>query len=750
MAIGYLTIQARTAHDAVPLEGVQVRVLDSQGNSLYQLITDESGETGAVPLETLDKSFSQNQYFAGQPFVSYNVLAQKAGFDTRYITNIPIYDQETAILPLAMVPMQQTQRRPAETRIFVGKPAVAMQEPRNQQGPGTAGTNAGNRGLAPNEGFLGNRLANSNGMEDDSVINTSPEMDNMDSTADGSRVTEQAPSGLDMENTAPENLTGNSVFTENKDSTQGDVQADRILRQVVIPNPITVHLGPPSASATNVQVSFPDYVKNVASSEIYPTWPEAALTANIYAIITFALNRVFTEWYRSKGYNFDITNSTAYDQNFVYGRPIYESISRIVDNIFNEYVRRQGQNVPYFTSFCNGSTVTCDGMSQWGTVTLANRGYTPLQILRSYYPNDIELASTDIITGSLSSYPGTPLRVGSTGLDVQTIQTYLNRIRRNYPAIPAITDPEGTFGESTRAAVAKFQSIFNLSPDGIVGKSTWFKISSLYSAVARLAELDSEGTSLGIGTVPPSTILRQGSTGQDVVTLQYLLNVISEYYANVPAPAQDGVFGSGTRQSVIAFQQAMNLAADGIVGQATWRKLYDVYQGIHQNVPSPGPTPSPGPSGSYVEYRVQPGDSLWLIARKYGTTVEAIKSLNGLTSDLLDVGQVLRIPTAQSGGYVEYTVRPGDSLWLIARQYGTTPEAIKSLNGLTSDLIDVGQVLRIPTAQSGGAAEYTVRPGDTLWVIARRFGTTVEAIKNLNGLTSDLLSIGQVLRIPGR
>lgn len=387
-------------------------------------------------------------------------------------------------------------------------------------------------------------------------------------------------------------------------------------------------------------------------------------------------------------------------------------------------------------------------MSQWGTVTLANRGYTPLQILRSYYPNDIELASTEIMTSSLTSYPGTPLRVGSTGLDVQTIQTYLNRIRRNYPAIPAITDPEGTFGESTRAAVTKFQSIFNLSPDGIVGKSTWFKISSLYSAVARLAELDSEGTSLGIGTVPPNAVLRQGSSGQDVVTLQYLLNVISEYYANVPAPAQDGVFGSDTRQSVIAFQRAMNLAADGIVGQATWRKLYDVYQGIHQNVPTPGPTPSPG--GPYVEYRVQPGDSLWLIARKYGTTIDAIKSLNGLTSDLLDVGQVLRIPTAQSGGYVEYTVRPGDSLWLIARQYGTTPEAIKSLNGLTSDLIDVGQVLRIPTAQSGGAAEYTVRPGDTLWVIARRFGTTVEAIKNLNGLTSDLLSIGQVLRIPGR
>ena len=498
MAIGYLTIQARTAHEAIPLEGVQVRVLDGRGNSLYQLLTDESGETGTVPLETLDKSFSQNQHYSGLPYASYNVLAQKAGFDTIYVSNIPIYDQETAVLPLAMIPMQERQRRPAETRIFVGKPAVVMQERRSQEGPADA---------------------------------------------------------------------------------EEDARGDRILRQVAIPNPITVHLGPPGTNAANVQVSFPDYVKNVASSEIYPTWPEAALTANIYAIITFALNRVYTEWYRSKGYNFDITNSTAYDQYFVYGRPIYESISRIVDNVFNEYARRQGQNVPYFTSFCNGTTVTCAGMSQWGTVTLANRGYTPLQILRSYYPKDIELVATDIITGSLTSYPGTPLRVGSTGLDVQTIQTYLNRIRRNYPAIPAITDPEGTFGESTRAAVAKFQSIFGLSPDGIVGKSTWYKISSLYSAVARLAELDSEGISLGIGTVPPNAILRQGSRGQDVITLQYLLDVASEYYASVPAPDQDGIFGSGTRESVMAFQRAMNIAADGIVGQASLSG--PVLHGIH-------------------------------------------------------------------------------------------------------------------------------------------------------------------------
>ena len=607
MAIGYLTIQARTAHDAVPLGGVQIRVLNRQGNSVYVLTTDENGETEQIPLETVDKSFSQNPYYAGTPYISYNVLAQMSGFNSLYVKSIPIYEGENALLPITLVPMQESQRSPLQAEISIGKPAVTEQGSRTQEGT----------------------------------------------------VTE------------PES---------------------RILRQVVIPNPITVHLGTPTSSASNVQVSFPDYVKNVASSEIYPTWPEAALRANIYAIITFALNRIYTEWYRNRGYSFDITNSTAYDQAFVYGRPIYSSISRIVDAIFNEYVRRQGQIAPYFTSFCNGTTATCQGLSQWGTVTLANQGYTPLQILRSYYPNDIEIVQTNIITNVISSYPGTPLRTGSTGLDVQTIQTYLTRIRRNYPAIPAISDPAGTFGSSTNAAVTKFQSIFNLTPDGIVGKSTWYKISSLYAAVAKLAELNSEGNTLGIGTVPPSSTLRQGSRGPDVITLQYLLNLVSEYYPGIPAPTQDGIFGSGTRQSVIAFQQIMGLQADGIVGTATWRALYNTYLGIGQNVPSPGPNPEPGT----ITYVVQPGDSLWIIAQRYGTTVDAIKRLNGLSGDMINIGQVLKIPAGQAPGYIEYTVRAGDTLWLLSRRYNTTVDAIKQLNGLSSDMLSIGQVLKIP------------------------------------------------------
>lgn len=253
MAIGYLMMQARTAHDAVPLAGVHVRVLDDQGNGVYDLITDESGETQKVPLETLPAQFSQNRYFSGLPYVSYNVLAQAQGFNTLYVASIPIYEDETAVLPLNLLPMQQMQRRAEQEKIFIGKPAVAMQGSRNMQGAGS--------------------LQQAGGLQQDGVMQESGGIQRSDGmqTNDGQGIAGQ---GVD--------ITGND---------------SRVLRQVVIPNPITVHLGVPGSYAQNVRVSFPDYVKNVASSEIYPTWPENALTANIYAIITFALNRVYTEWY---------------------------------------------------------------------------------------------------------------------------------------------------------------------------------------------------------------------------------------------------------------------------------------------------------------------------------------------------------------------------------------------------------------------------------------------------------------------
>ncbi len=522
----------------------------------------------------------------------------------------------------------------------------------------------------------------------------------------------------------------------------GPFMESLILRHVIIPDPITVHLGTPASSAQNVHVPFPDYVKNVASSEIYPTWPKAALEANIYAIITFALNRVFTQWYRSRGYYFDITNSTAYDQYFQYGRTIYESISLVVDEIFNQYVRRQGQISPFFTSFCNGTTTTCPGLSQWGTVTLADQGRAALQILRYYYPNDIEISQTNIITNIVVSYPGATLQSGSTGLAVQTIQTYLNRIRRNYPAIPLITDNPGEFGSSTQAAVTKFQSIFGLTPNGKVEKATWNKISYIYVAIAKLASLDSEGTALGIGTVPPSSILKVGSSGIDVITLQHILSFIGQFYPTIPELTQDGIFESKTVQAVIAFQRMMGINADGIVGPTTWNSLYKTYWGIRDNAPTPE-------TGPVIEHVVRSGDTLWLLAQRFNTTVSAIKALNNLTSDVLIIGQVLLIPTtgATTPSFT-YTVRSGDTLWLLAQRFNTTVTAIKALNNLTSDVLTIGQVLLIPnTGATTPGFAYTVQSGDTLWLLAQKFNTTVSSIKTLNNLTSDVLTIGQVLFI---
>ena len=216
-----------------------------------------------------------------------------------------------------------------------------------------------------------------------------------------------------------------------------------------IPETITVHLGPPDSDAENVTVSFADYIKNVASSEIYPTWPENALRANIYAQISYALNRVYTEYYRSRGYDFDITNSTAFDQSFVRNRDIFESVSRIVDEIFNDYIRRQGFIEPLFAAFCDGREVTCDGLSQWGSVTLANQGRTPYEILTNYYGNDIDIVQDAPIQNITESYPGEVLELGSSGQEVRTIQVQLNRISRDYPSIPKIPEIDGVFGAET-------------------------------------------------------------------------------------------------------------------------------------------------------------------------------------------------------------------------------------------------------------------------------------------------------------
>ena len=345
-----------------------------------------------------------------------------------------------------------------------------------------------------------------------------------------------------------------------------------------VPQKITVHLGAPQEDAPNVTVDFVDYIKNVASSEIYPTWEESALRANILAIVSFALNRVYTEFYRSRGYDFDITNNTAYDQFFVYGRSYFTNVARLAEELFNDYLRRPGFVEPLAAKYCNGTTVTCEGLSQWGSQELAQQGYNSTQILRNYYGN-VEIVNNAPVKDYTSSYPGSPLRRGNIGPYVVIIQTELNRIAENYPAIPKIPQIDGIFGEQTEAAVRKFQEIFNLQVDGIVGSATWYALVRLYTAVNNLAELQSQGQtyySIAWARNP----IQQGDRGIRVEQLQYMLRVLSAYISDIPPIAVDGIFGPATREAVLAAQRRFGLPETGIVNYDTWEAIYNQFIGI--------------------------------------------------------------------------------------------------------------------------------------------------------------------------
>ena len=346
-----------------------------------------------------------------------------------------------------------------------------------------------------------------------------------------------------------------------------------------VPQQITVHLGAPSAYAANVTVPFTDYVKNVASSEIYPTWEESALRANILAIVSYALNRVYTEFYRSRGYDFDITNNTAYDQAFVNGRSFFENISRLVDELFNDFLRRPVFVEPLAAKFCNGTTVTGEGLSQWGSQNLARQGYNSTQILRNYYGR-VEIVNDASIRGITSSYPGTPLRRGSSGPNVVVVQVELNRIAQNYPAIPKLATVDGIFGSRTEASVRSFQQVFGLSPDGIVGKATWYALVRLYTAVTALSELRSQGQQFySISWAYPGG-LQQGDSGQKVRHLQYMLSVLSAYIPQIPPITVDGIYGSATKSAVLSAQRWFGLPQTGTVDDQTWDRIYDQFSGI--------------------------------------------------------------------------------------------------------------------------------------------------------------------------
>ena len=352
-----------------------------------------------------------------------------------------------------------------------------------------------------------------------------------------------------------------------------------------IPETITVHLGAPDEAAQNVTLPFADYIKNVASSEIYPTWPESALRANILAQISFALNRVYTEYYRSRGYDFNITNSTSVDQAFVFGRNIFDTISRVTDNLFNDYLRRQGFINPLFALYCNGTSVTCEGLSQWGSVDLAESGQNSVQIIKNYYGEDVEIVVDAPISGVISSLPARVLRFGATGNDVVAVQIRLNRISLNYPSIPKIPNPNGYFGVETNDAVREFQSIFDLEVDGAVGRATWYKLIQIYNSVKRLNELRSEGLTYGeIPKVFPEA-LTPGLVGSEVRVVQYMLNYVAQYEETLTPFPINSNYDQATEAAVRGFQRTYGLPDTGIVDERTYARLFDVYNSLVLSLP---------------------------------------------------------------------------------------------------------------------------------------------------------------------
>lgn len=388
----------------------------------------------------------------------------------------------------------------------------------------------------------------------------------------------------------------------------GGPSYNSIYNEVIIPKNITVHLGRPEEMAEDVTVDFRYYVKNVASSEIYPTWPYEALRANIYAIISLALNRVYTEWYKLRGYPFQITNSTSFDQAFVRNRNIFDSISTIVDDVFNEYVRKIGYIEPYFTQYCDGKNVQCEGMKQWGSYDLAREGLNAVEILKYYYGNDIEIATSNLIEDIRESYPGSALRVGDSGKDVYLMQRYLNRISIDFPNIPSTHPQNGIFTVKMEESVKAFQKQFNMVVDGIIGKATWYKIAYIFVSVTDLAELTSEGLRLQEEYLKyPGNPLREGDRGESVYALQVFLAVAAIFYDTIDTPKIDGSFGRNLKNIVIQFQKEFGLTQDGIVGEQTWNMVVNVYQNLVSLIPPmdevvgyPGAPLRIGSSGSNV------------------------------------------------------------------------------------------------------------------------------------------------------
>ncbi len=356
------------------------------------------------------------------------------------------------------------------------------------------------------------------------------------------------------------------------------------IRYPIVPENITVHLGAPDVAARNITISFTDYIANVASSEIYPTWPINALKANILAIISFTMNRIYNEWYTSKGYNFDITSSPTYDQTYIENRVVYENIVTLVKDLFDDYIVKDNQVQPYFAQYCDGRKLTCNGLSQWGTVSLANQGKSYLDILKYYYGNDISIKYNAPVGDSTASFPGYDIGPGQAGNPVSAIQRDLRRIRINYPAIPPIVTDLGIYNQETVDAVKKFQEIFSLPITGIVDKATWYKIKYIYTSVKKLSDLYTEGLSPDEANFQYRDILQYGDTGIEVEYIHYYLGAIAFFDNDIPSLKTNSVYNDNTVTMVSAFQEKYGLPVTGKMTYQDWNVLKKTYDSILENI----------------------------------------------------------------------------------------------------------------------------------------------------------------------
>ena len=455
-----------------------------------------------------------------------------------------------------------------------------------------------------------------------------------------------------------------------------------------IPEFVTVHLGPPDSDAANVTVPFIDYIANVASSEIYPTWPESAIRANVYAQISFTLNRIYTQYYRSRGYDFDITNSIGIDQSFVNGRDVFENVYAIVSDIFNDYIVRRGNVEPLFAQYCDGVEVSCNGLSQWGSVSLAEQGFSPYEILTYYYGNDIDIVTNAPVQGIDLSAPSAPLRLGSAGDAVRALQIRLNRISDNYPAIPKIAIPDGVFSFDTEEAVKKFQEIFSLTPDGIVGKATWYRTQLIYNAVKRLNELDSEGIELSEVTKQFGSELSVGSRGLEVANLQYLLNYLSAFYNTIPELEIDAIYGSATESAVRAAQRTFGLNETGVLDLDTWETIYRTYLGFVSTIPL-----------RYIEGNVIPYPGIPL---RLGSSSDSVRLLQEYLNYVARV--YTEIPTLPVTGY--FGTQTQNAVMIFQRLFGIPPTgtvAAATWLALTTIYSDIFNGSRLSDGQYPGA-----------------------------------------------